>query len=193
MDLALGRGGDQTVLKEGDKVTYFGGKSQLAEKNDRVKIRVKAQALMRVMENNDEFFIMGHKLPDIDSFGSAIGIYLMARKMKKNAHIVISEVTATVEPFMTRFTSNDDYPEDMFYTGQDALERVSPSTVLIVVDVNRPQITDCPELLNICRTKIVFDHHRQTSDPIADMLTHLHHQQVRWWLRCLHMLMRVRS
>ena len=168
MDLALGRGGDQTVLKEGDKVTYFGGKSQLAEKNDRVKIRVKAQALMRVMENNDEFFIMGHKLPDIDSFGSAIGIYLMARKMKKNAHIVISEVTATVEPFMTRFTSNDDYPEDMFYTGQDALERVSPSTVLIVVDVNRPQITDCPELLNICRTKIVFDHHRQTSDPIAD-------------------------
>ena len=168
MDLALGRGGDQTVLKEGDKVTYFGGKSQLAEKNDRVKIRVKAQALMRVMENNDEFFIMGHKLPDIDSFGSAIGIYLMARKMKKNAHIVISEVTATVEPFMARFTSNDDYPEDMFYTGQDALERVSPSTVLIVVDVNRPQITDCPELLNICRTKIVFDHHRQTSDPIAD-------------------------
>ena len=168
MDLALGRGGDQAVIKEGDKVTYFGGKSQLAEKNDRVKIRVKAQALMRVMENNEEFLIMGHKIPDIDSFASAIGIYLMARKMKKNAHIVINEITSTVEPFMARFTSNEDYPDDMFFTSQDALEYVSPSTVLIVVDVNRPQITECPELLNICKTKIVFDHHRQTSEPITD-------------------------
>lgn len=168
MDLALGRGGDQAVLKEGDKVTYFGGKSQLAEKNDRVKIRVKAQALMRVMENNDEFFIMGHKIPDIDSFGSAVGIYLMAFKMNKKAHIVINEVTTTVEPFMSRFTMNDDYPDDMFYTSQDALEHAAPSSVVIVVDVNRPQMTECPELLNICRTKIVFDHHRQTNEPITD-------------------------
>ena len=168
MDLALGRGGDQAVVKDGDKVTYFGGKSQMAERNDRVKIRVKAQALMRVMENNDEFLIMGHKMPDIDCFGSAIGIYLMARRMKKNAHIVINEITSTVEPFLTRFTSNEDYPDDMFYTSQDALEHVSQSTVLIVVDVNRPKLTECPELLNICRTKIVFDHHRQTNDPITD-------------------------
>jgi c-di-AMP phosphodiesterase-like protein len=168
MDLALGRGGDQAVLKAGSKVTYFGGKSQMNEKNDRVKVRVKAQALRRVMENNDSFIIMGHRIADIDCIGSGIGIYTMARKMKKDVHIVLNEVTSTVEPFVKRFMKNEDYPDDMFYTSQEALDNVTPATVLIVVDVNKPEMTECPELLSICRTKIVFDHHRQTSEPITD-------------------------
>lgn len=168
MDLALGRGGDQAVLKAGTKVTYFGGKSQLTEKNDRVKVRVKAQALKRVLENNENFMIMGHRMADIDCIGAGIGIYLIARKMKKNVHIVLNDVTSSVEPFVSRFVKNDDYPDDMFFTSQDALEYATPSTVLIVVDVNRPQMTECPELLSICKNKIVFDHHRQTSEPITD-------------------------
>lgn len=168
MDLALGRGGDQAVVKIGDKVQYFGGKSQMTEKNDRVKVRVKAQALRRVLENNQNFLIMGHQRADIDAFGSALGIYIMAKRLKKNVHIVINEITSTVEPFINRFLDNPDYEQDMFYTSQDALEYVDPTTILIVVDVNKAEMTDCPQLLDICRTKIVFDHHRQSSEPIQD-------------------------
>ena len=166
MDLALGRGGDQAVIKNGDSVTYFGGKSQQQETNTRVKVRVKAHALHQIFENNDNIMIMGHKLADIDSFGAAMGVYVIARKMKKNVHIVINDITMTVEPFITKFIDNADYPDDLFYTSQEAIEHANASTVVLVVDVNRPMMTECPELLDICKTKIVFDHHRQNSEPI---------------------------
>lgn len=85
MDLALGRGGDQAVVKENDKISYYGGKSQQMEKNTRVKVRVKAHALRQILENNENVLIMGHKLADIDSFGSAMGIYVICRKLGKKA------------------------------------------------------------------------------------------------------------
>ena len=106
-------------------------------------------------------------MSDVDSFGSAIGIYAIARKMNKKAHIVINDVTTTVRPFMDKFINNTDYEKDMFLTSAEALEQVTPSTVVIVVDVNRPKMTECPDLLAKSKTLIVFDHHRQTSDPIT--------------------------
>lgn len=167
MDLAQGRGGDQAVLKDGDKIVYYGGKSQQMEKNTRVKVRVKAHALRQILETNERVLIMGHKLADIDSFGAAIGIYAICRKLNKKAHIVINEVSGSLKPFRDRFIGKDDYPEDMFLTKEEAPAYVDSTTAVIVVDVNRPNMTECPELLEICKTIMVFDHHRQSSESIT--------------------------
>lgn len=167
MDLAQGRGGDQAVLKDGDKIIYYGGKSQQMEKNTRVKVRVKAHALRQILETNERVLIMGHKLADIDSFGAAIGIYAICRKLNKKAHIVINEVSGSLKPFRDRFIGKDDYPEDMFLTKEEAPAYVDSTTAVIVVDVNRPNMTECPELLEICKTIMVFDHHRQSSEMIT--------------------------
>ena len=109
---------------------------------------------------------MGHKIADIDSFGSAMGIYVICRKLEKTAHIVINEVTTSVKPFMDRFVNKSDYPQDLFIARDDAVEYVNSSTAVIVVDANRPVLTECPELLGSCKTIVVFDHHRQSVDSI---------------------------
>lgn len=167
MDLALGRGGDQAVIKDGEKIYYYGGKSQQMEKNTRVKVRVKAHALRQILEANDNVLIMGHNLPDIDSFGSALGIYIIAKKFGKEAHIVFGEISSSVRPFMNRFIDKEEYPDDMFIKKEEAENYLIASTVVIVVDVNRPQRTECPQLLDKCKTIIVFDHHRRSSDTIT--------------------------
>ncbi len=167
MDLALGRGGDQAVIKDGEKIYYYGGKSQQMEKNTRVKVRVKAHALRQILEANDNVLIMGHNLPDIDSFGSALGIYIIAKKFGKEAHIVFGEISSSVRPFMNRFIDKEEYPDDMFIKKEEAENYLTASTVVIVVDVNRPQRTECPQLLDKCKTIIVFDHHRRSSDTIT--------------------------
>ena len=167
MDLALGRGGDQAVVKDGEKILYYGGKSQQMEKNTRVKVRVKAHALRQILDNNSNVLVMGHTLADIDAFGSALGIYVIAKKLGKEEHIVLGEVTSSVRPFVNRFIDKEEYPDDMFIKPDDAPSKINASTVVIVVDVNRPQRTECPELLEKCKTVVVFDHHRRQSDTIT--------------------------
>ena len=166
IDMALGRGGDQAVVKDADKIQYYGGKAQQMEKTTRVKARVKAHALRELMENKDRLLIMGHRLADIDSFGAAIGIYRIAMSMNKKANIVVNEVTSSVRPMMDRFIGNGEYPEDMFLKGPQAQELVDPGTMLVVVDVNRPSITDEPSLLRMVKTIVVLDHHRTSSEII---------------------------
>lgn len=167
MDLALGRGGDQAVVKDAEKIMYFGGKSQQMEKNTRVKVRVKAHALKQILETTENVLIMGHQIADIDAFGSAVGIYAICRRLGKEAHIVINDVTSSVKPFMDRFLGKTDYPQDLFLLKEEAPEYVNSMTAVIVVDVNIPQRTECPELLDKCKTIMVFDHHRQSSEPIS--------------------------
>ncbi len=166
MDLALGRGGDQAVIKKGDKITYYGGKTQSAEKNTRVKARVKAHALKEMLVTKDKVLIMGHKKPDIDCLGAAVGIYRLALLMEKNAHIVINEITSSIRPAMNSFKGSSVYPEDMFYNSDQALEAVDANTVVIVVDVNRPSYTECEELLSRTKNIVVIDHHRQSGEII---------------------------
>ncbi len=166
MDIALGRGGDQAVVKIGEKILYYGGKTQSSEKNTRVKARVKAHALKEIMMNKDEVIIMGHQKPDIDCLGSAIGIYRLATMMDKKAHIVINEITSSIRPAMNSFVGSNLYPEDMFYNSEQALEAVNPNTVVVVVDVNRPGRTECEELLAHTKNIVVIDHHRQSGDVI---------------------------
>lgn len=166
MDLALGRGGDQAVIKKGDKVIYYGGKTQSAEKSTRVKARVKAHALKEMLVTKDRVIIMGHKKPDIDCLGAALGIYRLATLMDKKAHIVINEVTSSIRPVMNNFVGSNVYPEDIFFNSEQALEAVDPNTVVIVVDVNRPSYTECEELLAHTKNIVVIDHHRQSGEVI---------------------------
>ncbi len=166
IDMALGRGGDQAVVKDGEKILYYGGKAQQMEKTTRVKARVKAHALRELMESKDRLLIMGHRLSDIDSFGAAVGIYRIAASMNKKANIVVNEVTSSVRPMMERFTGSGEYPEDMFLKGHQAAELADAGTMLVVVDVNRPSITDEPSLLQLVKTVVVLDHHRTSSEII---------------------------
>lgn len=168
IDLALGRGGDQAVVKDGDKLLYYGGKSIQLEKSTRVKARVKAHALKEFVEAKDKVVIMGHAIGDVDSFGAGIGIYRIAKTLNKKAHIVINEVTTSVRPLMTRFINNPDYEEDMFLKGEQAMDVVDNNTLLVIVDVNRPTYTECSELLQLTKTIVILDHHRQTGEAIEN-------------------------
>lgn len=167
MELALARGGNQAVTKEGDQITYFGGSSQQVDKSTRVKARVKAQALREFIQNNDKVIVMGHKLPDVDSFGAAIGIYRAAKELNKKAYIVVNEISTSLRPIFESFVNNPNYEDDMFLTSGQAVEIVDSHTVLVVVDVNKPSITDCPELLRMTKDVVVIDHHRQGSENIT--------------------------
>ncbi|MBO5341562.1 MAG: DHH family phosphoesterase [Lachnospiraceae bacterium] len=166
IDLALGRGGDQTVVKIPGNIQYFGGKSQQTEKSTRVKARVKAQALKEIIEAKDQLFVMGHRLPDADSFGAAVGIYAIAKALDRKAHIVMNDVTPSLRPMVELFEKNSDYDEDMILTSQEALEKLGNNAVLVVVDINKPSITECPELLKHCKAIVVLDHHRQSEEVI---------------------------
>jgi c-di-AMP phosphodiesterase-like protein len=166
IDLALGRGGDQAVVKEKERILYYGGKSQHMEKNTRVKARVKAHALRELLETKDKVIIMGHQIQDVDSFGAAVGIYCAARALNKRVHILINEVTTSVAPLMEYFLNNQDYEKNMFIKNPEAIDIVDGNTAVVVVDTNRPSLTECKELLNLTKTIVVLDHHRRGSDVI---------------------------
>lgn len=170
MDMALGRGGDQAVLKDGDRTYYYGGKSKQVEKNTRVKARVKAHALRELLATKENVIIMGHQIPDIDSFGAAIGIYRAVKALNKKAYIVLNDVTTSLRPMINRFVGNSDYEEDLLIKSVDAIElaKKDKDAAVIVVDVNRPSYTECPELLELSKTVVVLDHHRQTSEIIEN-------------------------
>lgn len=168
IDLALGRGGDQAVIKSPDNICYFGGKSQQVERNTRVKARVKAHALREIISGKERVLIMGHRMADVDSFGAAIGIYRIATMLEKKAHIVINEVTTSVYPLIDIFKNNPEYEDDLIISCQQAIELAGHNVVLVVVDVNRPSITECPELLRLCKSIVVLDHHRQGTEIIEN-------------------------
>ena len=168
IDLALGRGGDQAVVKTRENIYYYGGKSQQVEKNTRVKARVKAHALKEIISAKDEVIIMGHRLADVDSFGAAVGIYRIAKSLERRAHIVLNDVTTSVKPLVELFENNSDYEDNMIVTSQEALDLAERNAVLVVVDVNKPSITECPELLKVCKSIVVLDHHRQGSETIEN-------------------------
>ena len=168
IDIALGRGGDQAVVKVPENVIYYGGKSQQVEKSTRVKARVKAHALKEIISVKDEVYVMGHRMGDVDSFGASVGIYRIARELDKKAHIVLNDVTSTMQPMVELFQKSEDYAPDMIINNAQALEMVGNNAVLVVVDVNKPSITECPELLKRCKSIVVLDHHRQGSEIIEN-------------------------
>lgn len=168
IDLALGRGGDQAVVKTPETVTYYGGKSQQVEKNTRVKARVKAHALREIITAKDRVLVMGHRMPDVDSFGAAVGIYRIAQTLGRKAHIVLNETTSAIQPLVDLLRANGDYEDDMIVNNQQAIELSGNNVVLVVVDVNKPSITECPDLLRFCKSVVVLDHHRQGTETVEN-------------------------
>ena len=168
IDLALGRGGDQAVIKTPESIIYYGGKSQQVEKNTRVKARVKAHALREIITGKDLVLVMGHRMPDADSFGAAVGIYRAARTLERRAYIVLNEVPPSIQPMVDMFRNNPEYEEDMIIGSQQAIEAAGGNCVLVVVDVNKPSITECPDLLRFCKSVVVLDHHRQGAETIEN-------------------------
>ena len=113
---------------------------------------------------------MGHKLTDVDALGAAIGIYRVAAALGKRAYIVINEVSASLRPLYETFVANENYPEDLFLKSSEAISKADSNSMVVVVDTNRPQMTECEELLKKTKTIVVLDHHRQSSDHIENAL-----------------------
>jgi len=168
IEMALGRSGDQAVVKDIDKISYYGGKSQQMEKNTRVKARVKAHALREFISAKDEVVIMGHQIIDVDAFGAAIGMYRAAKTIDKKAHIVLGDINSSIRPWVSMFLDSSDYKKDMFINHEEAKAMVDDNTVVIVVDTNKPSITECAQLLEQTKTVVVLDHHRQGGEVIKN-------------------------
>ncbi len=170
IDQALARGGDQAVIKDCNGITYYGGKREMSYKNTRVKARVKAEALREYMMTSENILVMGHTMTDVDSLGAAIGIYRAAEAIGKKAHIVLNKPTNSIRSVYEDYINNPDYPEDMFIGSSDAKDLMNNNSMVIVVDTNRPQMTECPDLLQMTKTIVVLDHHRQSSDNIDNAM-----------------------
>ncbi len=166
IEMALGRGGDQVVIKNGNNITYYGGKTQQVEKTTRVKARVKAQALKEFMSTKDRVVVMGHKITDVDALGAAIGIYRAGKTIGKTVNIVVNDPTVSIRPLMAGFMNNSDYDPSMFVNSAQAKEFVDNNTVVVVVDTNKPSYTECEDLLHMTKTIVVLDHHRRGSEVI---------------------------
>ena len=167
MDLALGRGGDQAVVRNRDDISYYGGKTQKVEKSTRVKARVKAHALRELMLSHERILIMGHKNPDADCVGAALGVYCMAEILEKEAFLVIDHHCPGIEPIISELDKTG-MTEKIFVSNEEALALKNGDTMLVVVDVNIPAMTECPELLNRVATTVVLDHHRQSRETIGN-------------------------
>lgn len=168
MDLALGRGGDQAVIKDREEISYYGGNGEEIERNTRVKARVKAHALKELMESKENVIIMAHKIPDPDAMGAAVGLYRLGMSLGRKAHIIMNEVTISVRSIVEALRKSGEYEEDMFIDNETALEITDENTLLVVVDVNHANYTECEELLHHTKTVVILDHHRKSKDMIKN-------------------------
>lgn len=167
MDVVLGRGGDQAVVRENDIYKFFGGRAQEVEKRTKVKARVVAHALENLIKESSKVMIMGHTNPDIDAMGSALGVYRLVKSLNKPAYIISSEFPSAIETFMESLSEDEDY-EDTLISKEVALENVDEDTLVIVVDTHKRNFVESPELLRKCEKIVVIDHHRRSADFIED-------------------------
>lgn len=170
INIALGRGGAQAVVKSMQDVSYYGIRGREFEKNTRVKARVKAQALREMMETRDNVIVMGHSISDEDAFGAAIGVYCAARELGKKAQIVLNNITTSLRPLVESFSAENGYPADLIINSEQAVNALTSRTLVMVVDTNKHSYTECPELIDLSRSVVVFDHHRQSRDMIENPL-----------------------
>lgn len=161
--MALGRGGDQAVVKENNDMRFFGGKTREHEKTTKVKARVTANTLKDLLSNASNVIIMGHKLPDMDAVGSAVGICAFSRFFDKNAYIVYENTSLSVNGILERIKENNEY-NDVLVSPEQALGLVQENTLVVVVDTHKPDYTYAPELLEKAKTIVVIDHHRRGED-----------------------------
>lgn len=168
IELALDRGGDQAVIRDGDKTSFYGGSNKSVESTSRSKARIKAYALKEIFMEAENIVIMGHHNPDMDSLGAAVGMYVCAREMKKEACIIVNNVSTSIRGLYNRLMENEIYREFVLIKNSDAKALIRSNTVVVVVDVNRPSYTECPDILSLASKVVVIDHHRTSVDQIEN-------------------------
>ena len=173
IDIALGRGGDQVVIKNKGNFSFYGGKTREPEKRTKVKARVIAYALRELIDQSPNILIMGHENGDIDSLGASLGVYRIAKSRGKDAYIVLSESNSAIDSMVSKILKSEEYSRLFIDRGQ-ALDKISSNTLLIVVDTYRPSFTEIPELLERTNQIVVIDHHRKGTDFIKDTVLVYH-------------------
>lgn len=167
MDIVLGRGGDQAVIRENDIYKFFGGRAQEVEKRTKVKARIVAQALENLIKESKKVMIMGHTNPDMDCVGASLGIYRLAKTLERNAYIVIDNKASALEAFRKSIEKDEEY-EDVMINKEVALENVDEDTLLVVVDTHKINYVESEELLDKVKEIVIIDHHRRSADFIEN-------------------------
>jgi len=167
MDIVLGRGGDQAVVKENGKYTFFGGRTEEVEKRTKVKARTVAHALENLIKESDNILIMGHSNGDIDSMGSSLGIYRLAKTLEKETNIVNNTYGMTLSKFIEELEKDDEY-KDAIIGKSEAVNKATNKTLLIVTDTHKQNYVEVPELLDKVGQIVVIDHHRRSTDYIEN-------------------------
>ncbi len=167
LELALGRGGDQAIVRKNGNFEFYGGKTKAVEKRNRVKARLIAHGLRPIIDESSKVIIMGHKNPDMDAYGSAIGMYRAVINRGKEAYIVMNNINVSIKNIHAVFEDKDEYK---FINSQRALELMEEDALVIVVDTNRPSFTECPELLTKEARVVVIDHHRMGAEFIENAM-----------------------
>ncbi len=173
LDMALGRGGDQAVIKNGTEYQFFGGVSKGLEKRSKVRARVVANALSTLLEGADRVFVMGHRNSDLDSVGAAVGVSYIARTcFNREAYIVIDKNSTVATPLLRCFEAEEQ--DDLFIAPKDALEMVTPQSVLVVVDTHSDSMLESREVYDACKQVAVIDHHRKMVNYISRAVIFYH-------------------
>ena len=174
IDIALGRGGDQAVVKENNSLSFYGGKTKAIEKRNKVRSRVISHALRQLIDQSEEVFIMGHKNADMDSFGASIGIIKAVKDMNKKGYLVLSGPNPSIDNIYSRMVKEEPEYLNIIITPEEAIQKADRFSLLVVVDNHKPSFTEAPELLDLTDKVVLIDHHRRGAEFIKDpVLTYL--------------------
>ena len=175
LDLALGRGGDQVLIKEGEKYLFYGAKAGEVGRNGRIRARVKADALWELIGAASSILVMGHRNGDLDSLGSGMGICAIARAMGKKCHIVMNEIGVGIQRIAAQMET-DEYYQTAFRKEKDALREMDEKTLVIVVDTHRISMVEAPSVLEAAKKIVLFDHHRKSTQDFIEQAVLLYHE-----------------
>ncbi|MGD9569887.1 MAG: DHH family phosphoesterase [Sedimentibacter sp.] len=170
LDVALGRGGDQAVVKRINSVKFYGGKSKAVEKRTKVKARIISYALRQIIDQSSNVIIMGHRVGDMDSLGASIGLYAMARSRGKKSYIVINNVNYALKNMYERMKREESHYMEAIISTETAMSLIDQNTLVVVVDTHRPSYTEAPELLTKVDKIVLIDHHRRSEEYIENPL-----------------------
>ena len=173
MEIVLGRGGDQAIVRKDGKYKFYGGKTLEVEKRTKVKARTISQSISRIIGESDKVVIMGHRNIDIDAFGAALGLYRLSKTLGKDCFIASEPNGKSLGKFLDKVKNDEEY-KDIILNEEEALEIVTNETLLIIVDTHKTSYVEFPELLNKIDRKIIIDHHRKAPDCIENVLISFH-------------------
>ena len=173
LDIVLGRGGDQAIVRKDGKYKFYGGKTLEVEKRTKVKARTISQSIARIINESENVIVMGHRSIDIDAFGSALGIYRFSKTLGKKCYIASEPTGKSLGKFLDKIKTEEEY-FDVIVNEEEAKELVTEKTLLVIVDTHKTSYVEFPELLEKIDRKIIIDHHRKAPDYIENALISFH-------------------